>query len=169
MTTSLLAEGFGHHVWATCTLIDVCATLSEEQLQANAPGTYGPIIDTMRHIVGADTNYLVVLSGGEVATIDEDSMDLASLRAEMIRNEQRWADALPRHLDPAVVVVRHRDDGSESHAQTGTRLMQALQHGTDHRSQICTALTSLGIEPPEIDVWAYADAQGRLKVVEAPG
>ena len=169
MTTSLLAEGFGHHVWATCTLIDVCATLSEEQLQANAPGTYGPIIETMRHIVGADTDYLLVLSGGEVANIDESSMDLAALREEMVRNERRWADVLPHHLDPDAIVVRHRDDGTESHAPAGTRLMQALQHGTDHRSQICTALTSLGIDPPEIDVWAYADSQGRLKVVDTPG
>ena len=38
----------------------------------------------------------------------------------------------------------------------GIRLAQALHHGTDHRSQICTALTTLGVEPPEIDVWAFA-------------
>lgn len=30
---------------------------------------------------------------------------------------------------------------------------QALHHGTDHRSQICTALTTLGVEPLLIDVW----------------
>jgi uncharacterized damage-inducible protein DinB len=168
MTTSLLAEGFGHHVWATIRLIDICAELSEEQLQTTVPGTYGSIIDTMRHVVGADTDYLFVLSGGEISTIDEDTMDLAALREEMVRNGQRWSDVLPRHLDPDTVVIRHRDDGSESHAPAGTRLTQAVQHGTDHRSQICTALTTLGIDPPEIDAWAYADSQGRLAVVEAP-
>jgi uncharacterized damage-inducible protein DinB len=30
-----------------------------------------------------------------------------------------------------------------------------LNHGSDHRSQICTALTTLGIEPPKIDVMSY--------------
>ena len=169
MTTSLLAEGFGHHVWATVRLIDVCAGLSKEQLEGSVPGTYGSIIETMRHLVGADTDYLFVLSNGEIAGIEEDTMDLAALREEMVSNGQRWADVLPRHPDPDAVVIRHRDDGSESHAPTGTRLTQAIQHGTDHRSQICTALTALGIEPPEIDVWAYADDTGRLKVVEAPG
>ncbi len=52
-------------------------------------------------------------------------------------------------------MVRHRDDGPMSHALRGIRLAQFLHHGTDHRSQICTALTTLGIEPPEIDVWDF--------------
>jgi uncharacterized damage-inducible protein DinB len=168
MTTSLLAEGFGHHVWATLRLIDVCLELSEEQLRTPAPGTYGPIIDTMRHLVGADTDYLFVLTDGAVAQIDESTMDLPALRDEMVRNEARWTDAIRRHPDPDAVVVRHRDDGSESHAQAGTRLHQAIHHGTDHRSQVCTALTSLGIEPPEIDVWSYAGSKGTLSVIEAP-
>jgi hypothetical protein len=31
---------------------------------------------------------------------------------------------------------------------------------------VCTALSTLGIEPPEIDVWAYGDAIGRTRFVE---
>jgi len=62
-------------------------------------------------------------------------------------------------------VIRRRDDGSESHAPRGIRLAQAIHHGTDHRSQICTALTSLGIEPPLIDVWDYGETQGRVSQV----
>ena len=44
----------------------------------------------------------------------------------------------------------------------GIRLAQAIHHGTDHRSQICTALTMLGIEPPFIDVWAFGAETGRV-------
>jgi len=36
-----------------------------------------------------------------------------------------------------------------------TVLIQALDHGTEHRTQVRTALTVLGIEPPELDGWAY--------------
>lgn len=43
-----------------------------------------------------------------------------------------------------------------------------LHHGTDHRSQICTALTTLGIEPPEMDVWAFGAARGRVSEVPPP-
>jgi uncharacterized damage-inducible protein DinB len=62
--------------------------------------------------------------------------------------------------------VRHRDDGSETHAPVGLRLAQALHHGSDHRSQVCTALTALGVEPPEIDLWAFGWKDGR--VLEIP-
>jgi uncharacterized damage-inducible protein DinB len=47
----------------------------------------------------------------------------------------------------------------------GIRLAQALHHGTDHRSQICTALTTLGVEPPAIDVWDFGVQDGRVTEV----
>jgi uncharacterized damage-inducible protein DinB len=50
----------------------------------------------------------------------------------------------------------------------GIRLAQVVHHGTDHRSQICTALTTLGIEPPLIDVWDYGEAVGRTNEVPPP-
>ncbi len=43
----------------------------------------------------------------------------------------------------------------------------AHDDGTDHRSQVCTALTSLGVEPPDIDVWAYARESGRERLERA--
>jgi len=51
----------------------------------------------------------------------------------------------------------------------GNRLAQALHHGTDHRSQICTALTTLVVEPPLIDVWDFGGEDGRVVEIEPPG
>ena len=93
-------------------------------------------------------------------------MDVQELRAHVERFAEEWPKVLGERVDPDEVVVRHRDDGSETHAPVGIRLAQAVHHGTDHRSQICTALTTLGIEPPSIDVWDYGDLDGR--VVEIP-
>jgi uncharacterized damage-inducible protein DinB len=39
-------------------------------------------------------------------------------------------------------------------------LIQAINHATEHRSQVATILTQLGIQPPEMDVWAFADERG---------
>jgi len=166
MSRSLLADPFAHHVWATLRLIDACLALTREQVATGVPGTYGSILETMRHLVGADCSYLYALTGGRVATIDEDRMDLPELRAAMEGNGAAWSSLLAGDLDPDVIVVRHRDDGSESHAPMGVRLAQALHHGTDHRSQVCTALTILGVEPPAIDAWDFAAQDGRL--VEVP-
>ncbi len=162
MTKSLLADAFNHHVWATLRVLDACLELSDEQLQTAVPGTYGSILDTARHIVGADAGYLFVLSGGQRPQVDEEQMDLPALRSVMAGNGPVWAALVARELDPDEVVVRHRDDGSESHAPRSIRLAQVLHHGTDHRSQICTALTTLGIEPPPIDVWDFGAEDGRV-------
>ena len=168
MTRSVLNDAFGHHVWATLRLIDTCLALDPEQLSTAVPGTYGSILDTLRHTVGADRGYLYALTGGRVATIEEEGMDLTALRAVMDSDGPEWAAFVAQDLDPDLVVIRHRDDGSESHAPLGIRLAQALHHGTDHRSQVCTALTSLGIEPPAIDAWDFAWQDGRLTEVPPP-
>jgi uncharacterized damage-inducible protein DinB len=164
--TSPLSDAFGHHVWATLRLLDACDRLTPEQLATTVPGTYGSILDTMRHLVGADASYLYVTSGGAVEAIDEERMDLGELRAAMERHASVWPTVIGGDIDPTLVLIRHRPDGSETRAPLGIRLAQILHHGTDHRSQICTALTTLGIEPPAIDVWDYGFEDGR--VVEVP-
>ena len=158
----MLDDAFAHHVWATLRVIDACLPLTPEQLETTLPGTYGSILDTMRHTVGGDTSYLFAMTGGKVAQIDEDQMDLNELRVVMESHGAAWSELLEPDLDPEAVIVRRRDDGSETHAPMGIRLAQALHHGTDHRSQICTALTTLGVEPPEIDVWDFGFQDGRV-------
>ena len=166
VSPSVLDDAFAHHVWATLKVIDTCLPLTQEQLATTVPGTYGSIIDMVRHIVGGDAWYLFVITEGRSPNIDEEGMDLAELRAVMEAHEDEWSRLLAEDLDPDTIVVRRDDDGLEVRAALGVRLAQAVHHGTDHRSQICTALTTLGIEPPEIDLWAYGEEFGR--VVEIP-
>lgn len=164
--SGLMDTAFGHHAWATLALIDTCAALGEEQLEATAEGVYGTIIDTLRHLVQADSNYLVALSGGAVPAVKLGGHDLAGLREVMQSNAAAWTEYLAGDLQADAVVGRRREDGSSTEATVGVRLAQALHHGTDHRSQICTILTRLGVEPPDIDVWVYGELEGR--VVEHP-
>ena len=72
-------------------------------------------------------------------------MDLAELRAAMEGHGAAWSAHPGGRSRPGHRPERHRDDGSETHAPVSIRLAQALHHGTDHRSQICTALTTLGV------------------------
>ena len=162
----LLEDAFAHHVWATLRLADTCLELSPQQLETAVPGTYGSILETARHLVGADATYLFVTGGERTPLIDADRMDLAELRAQMESHGAAWSRILGGDLDRDAVLVRRRDDGSQTQAPIGIRLAQALHHGTDHRSQICTALTALGVEPPAIDVWDFGLDDGR--VVEVP-
>ena len=168
MSKSMMDAAFGHHVWATLRLLDVCLGMSPEQLETAVPGTYGSILDTQRHLVGADSWYLSVINADDSVLIDEEQMGLAELRAVMQRQEATWSRVLVEHLDPdAVSKEVDVDDVYQKDATMGIRLAQALHHGTDHRSQICTALTSLGVEASAIDVWDFG-IQARSVVETLP-
>ena len=65
-----------------------------------------------------------------------------------------------------IAIAEHGDTNQIFHLDGGTYeapaivvLIQAINHGDDHRSQICTLLSLQGIEPPYIDAWSYNDAQ----------
>ena len=166
MTRSLLDDAFAHNVWATLQLIDTCLGLSQEQLETAVPGTYGSVLDTMRHIVGSDSWYLFRITGDRSFVIDRRRMDLSELRTAMEDNGAVWSQILAGDIDPDAMLVETNDDGPDALDATGIVLGQALHHGTDHRSQVCTALTRLGIEPPDIDVWSFGIQNGRC--IEGP-
>ena len=158
---SPLVDAFGHHVWATIRVLDACATLSDEQLAVVVPDTYGSILSTLRHLVGGDVFYLDVLTG-QKEPFDEPTSDIATLREVMQAHDSLWQRLIAEQPDGTTVVIEYEDSGYETLAPVGIRLAQALHHGTDHRSQICTALTALGVEPPSIDVWDYGALDGRV-------
>jgi uncharacterized damage-inducible protein DinB len=169
MTTSILGDAFAHHVWATERLIDACSALTSEQLTTPAPGTYGSILATLRHLVGSDRWYLSFFGGAPIGPGEEETeTTLAELRSAIAGNGAAWSELLAGTIDPDADVVEHSDEGWEFHARTGIRLAQVIHHGSDHRSQVCTALSSLGLTPPQIGVWDFAVATGRAWDVSAP-
>jgi uncharacterized damage-inducible protein DinB len=163
VTRPVLADAFAHHAWATLRLIDTCLALTPEQLDTAVPGTYGSIVATMRHIVDADAWDLFIFTGDRSDLVDTDPMDLAQLRTTMERHDERWAEVLTGGLDPDVILEEvDEHDGYRRLAPVGIRFAGVLNHGTDHRSQICTALTALGVEPPSIDTVDYGLAVGSV-------
>jgi uncharacterized damage-inducible protein DinB len=168
MNGLLLDDAFAHHVWATLRIIDACDPLTPEQLDTIVPGTYGTIIDTLRHTVAADVSYATLFTTEGPGEVDEEHADVPTMRRAMEAMRAAWAAVLGTELDPTALITRHRDDGSTSTAPLGVRLAQVVHHGTDHRSQICTALTTLSIAPPDIDVWGVADAHRRLSETPPP-
>lgn len=161
---SLLTDAFAHHTWATERMIDACSDLTREQLRAPAPGTYGSIVDTFRHVVGSDGWHLSFFRD-QPAPIDEGAdVSLAELRSANTSNGAAWMEIIAGQLDAEAEVVEH-GDGWDFHAPLGLRLAQVLHHGTDHRSQVCTALTSFGLAPPGVDLWRFGETTGRTRAV----
>jgi uncharacterized damage-inducible protein DinB len=168
MSGSLLEAAFAHHVWATSRVIDACLGLTVEKVETSVLGTRGPVLETLRHVVRSDAEELFFLTGDVAFDIDDEQVSLAEARVIMERNGSGWAEYISRSLDPdAMVHEVDTTDGYQRWAPVGFRLAQALHHGTDHRSQVCTTLTTLGVEPPAIDVYAFGLVTGRI-VEEMP-
>lgn len=163
MTRSLLADAFEHHVWATLCVIDACLALNPEQLATEVPGTYGSLLDTLRHVVNGDSFDLFVTSGVVTPDFADEGLGLPELRAAMERNGAGWARLLGGDLDPDTILREiDPDDGYQRDAPLSIRLTAALEHGSDHRSQACVILTALGQEPPGIDAWHFGLHSGRI-------
>ena len=160
MTENILVKIFEHNNWANDQIIRACYDLSDEQLDAVPQSTTkGSIRRTLTHLVSSQSGYLTLLtqsleSRREVRPVLDELRDAARASGEgFIDLARDTSGKLPRTqlqthdnylVDPWVVMV------------------QAINHATEHREQIKSMLTTLGVTPPEIDGWDYGTATGAL-------
>ncbi len=162
-----LIDAFRHNAWATRELLQVCAQLSDVQLQASVEGTFGTIIWTLWHTVASEAGYLTRLSGAEPAW-DRHAETPPSVNLLIEFNddlEGRWMTFLSRPFDATRSFPIEWYDGVVRDVPATIPLIQAIHHGSEHRSQVATILTQIGIEPPEWGAWEYAEHTGRAPVL----
>ncbi len=83
-----LVDLFKHNLWANQRLLNTCANLSDEQLDASAPGTYGRVRDTLAHITAAEGWYVSLLVGSkaEQPWLSAEFPGFEELRARLTRS-----------------------------------------------------------------------------------
>jgi uncharacterized damage-inducible protein DinB len=158
---SLWIEAFRYHRWANLHLLDVCGGLTDEQLQLTSPGTYGTIAATLFHLIGAEQGYIERLGGTKRRfTRDMEFPGIDALKKEAERCGDELI-GLASHTEPDDEFEAVFQDG-RYRLQKGVVLIQALHHGNDHRTHVCTILGAHGIDYGDMDVWAYGDATGSI-------
>lgn len=158
-----LIDGFRYNTWATRELLTLSRELSQEQLDATAVGAYGSIIDTLRHIIWGDAWDCVRLTG-EQPSWDyraEDAPDLDELSRRVDELEDYWESFLETPVDAERTFLIPWHDGGARDVPAGILLIGVLHHAIEHRSQICTILTAIGVEPPD-----YGSDMGPLDYAE---
>lgn len=74
----------------------------------------------------------------------------------MREHADRWTAFLDRlNAGTLDVTFPGRSDYPQTPHAEGLFLLQALHHGNDHRTQICSTLGALGLDVPELDGWTY--------------
>ncbi|HEX5631147.1 MAG TPA: DinB family protein [Acidimicrobiia bacterium] len=161
--TDLITDLYRQNEWANLETLRICRDLTDEQLDSTAVGSYGSIRATLQHIVGAETGYAFRLGNTTTTRIrgDEPWHGFDTLEASV---RGVVATFIAAATDPGKV-IRVGSDDEPYEVEASVILTQVLNHSTEHRSQVFSMLTGLGIEPPELSGWEWGLAVGKMHSV----
>lgn len=156
-TIDTLTTLFSHNLWANLRLLERCADLTSEQLAVSIPGARGSIRDTLEHMTTAEQSYFSRISTDKPFIRPEDSLPMTIV--EMKDSMRATGNGL---IEWATKVqaedMVHLDwDGTPREVPKTIILTQVINHATEHREQVKAILTEMGIEPPDLQSWAYFD------------
>ncbi len=160
MTENILEKLFEHNNWANRRIIQACYALSDRQLDAEPQSvTKGSIRLTLVHLVASQQSYVSLL------TLPVEA------RARAIPSVAQLEQAATSSGEGLLALARD-EPGKRPQTQLRTTdgyfvepwvvMVQAINHATEHREQISSMLSSLGVTPPEMDGWAYGEATNTL-------
>ncbi|HEX6484051.1 MAG TPA: DinB family protein [Ktedonobacteraceae bacterium] len=158
MTTGL-ADFFKYNLWANLRLLDVCAPLSDAQLDATTRGTFGSVRQTLIHIFAGEEGYVQRFTG-KLPTPRLPELTTFPGFDELQRRAKRSGEALiaiAQQWEPSQV-LQLSYQGQSYEVPAIFVLIQAVNHAVDHRSQVATLLSQQDVTPPELDGWAYYGA-----------
>jgi uncharacterized damage-inducible protein DinB len=152
-----------HNAWATAQVLETLRGLDEMALNATVPGTYGTILETIRHLVDAEGSYVYRLTGAwpdHPWRGDADvGLDVLNERAAILGETLERFLAEPWDCDR--LGEARGGDGSVFAVPAGVFLTQIFHHANEHRAHICTMLGSLGHDAPDVSAWGYSLAAER--------
>ena len=150
-------ELFEHHLWANEKLLAACAQLDDTALDAPADGAYGTIRGTLVHMFAAETRYVAAIRGEprpDALNENKPFPGSDTLRAFASRTATDLI-ALVQSAGPNDRM--HGENRGESYdLPLSIPFAQAINHGTEHRTNITTVMAARGLDAPQLDVWQYA-------------
>ena len=152
MADNILLKLFEHNNWANMRIIQACALLSDEQLDGEPhSATKGSIRGTLTHLVSSQRGYLALLTlpadqrPRTPLAFTELQESLATSGEGLVSLVRDQAGTLPDRLQTT--------DGY--YVEPWVVLLQVINHATEHREQIKSMLSALGVTPPDMDGWDY--------------
>jgi uncharacterized damage-inducible protein DinB len=162
--TSVLTKLFKHNTWANLKLLAYCENLTDEQLDTAAVGCFGSIRDTLVHITYGEVD-AIHLATNKLAPESLSSTQFPGF--DLLKERISWAS--DRFLQLAIsaradtIVEVRRPDEPIYRFPLASFLVQAINHSTEHRTQISTIITQLGMEPPSMSGWTYMREIGEFQ------
>ncbi len=160
MNENSLAKLFEHNNWANLQILQACSALSDEQLDAEPQSaTQGSIRSTLSHLITAQRGYLSLLTLPVEARPNTPLAFTELQESARISGEGLLALARDESSISLTTQLRTRDG---FFVAPWVVMLQVINHATEHREQIKSMLSALGVTPPEIDGWSYGESTDAL-------
>lgn len=160
MTENFLVKIFEHNNWANLQIIQACSSLSDEQLDAEPQSvTKGTIRGTLVHLVSSQESYLRTLTVPREERLHPRTVPFAELE-ESARISGEGLLAVASGEQKTFEARLKTRDGF--YTEPWVVMLQVINHATEHREQIKSMLSALGVTPPDIDGWDYGFATNTL-------
>lgn len=156
-----LRDLYAYNAWANAQVFAICGGIDQARLDEQAPGTFGTLTETLKHLIGVEAAYLHMLrdeapnsEGPRDAFFAHDLAWFASRAAQLGREYSDLvttaSDAFydePLHV-PWFDFQLTKHDG----------LLQVLSHSAQHRAQVFSVLGERGVAVPDLDYVLYVQS-----------
>ena len=159
----ILRELYEQNLWANLRLLDHCEGLPDAAMDFELAGTYGTPRQTLVHLLAAEQRYVALLTGQdpEQPLRESDGFPGFDVLREQARRSGSALNRLADDLDVEATWTSNHQ-GKDWEARSFVVMIQAINHGTEHREQVKAALTHAGQPAPDIDGWSYGEAVGHI-------
>jgi uncharacterized damage-inducible protein DinB len=157
MTVDDLRRLHAYNLWATGALLDAADRATAEQLTQPLGSSFGTLLGTLQHMLGAEWVWLERFNGRSPASFPgaDGLTTIAAIR--------RLWDEVSAGLDAVIAAtpdldraVAYRTFKGDSFAQPlGDLLQHVFNHGSYHRGQVAMSLRLLGLPAPSTDLVAF--------------
>lgn len=143
--------------WASQRLVDVAATLTQEELTRDFKTADKTVLGTLVHIYSAERVWLSLAKAEPGAMFGtREDRDLASLQTEWPALHQRWKQWLRDSCGEDVArPISFQVQGRTCARPAWQVVLHLVNHATHHRGQVSGFLRAMGQTPPPLDLMHY--------------
>ncbi|HEX5691239.1 MAG TPA: DinB family protein [Roseiflexaceae bacterium] len=153
---------YDYHYWANARLLDTVARAPEDAF-LNASLGMAQMRDTLVHAMSAEWNWRSRWQGVSHRQMlaPDDFPTLLALRERWQEEEGRMRAFLAELTDERLQqrIAYNTTDGTPHSNVLWIMMLQVLNHGTQHRSELALLLTELGYSPGNLDFIVYVREQ----------
>lgn len=163
-----LSDLYAYNAWANAQVFAACRDLDQARLDEDAPGTFGSITETLKHMAQVELVYFLMLQDKPLPASQKE-------RDEFFAHDLAWfAETLARVGQGYVELVANADDAFLSQPlhvpwfdfalTKHDGLLQVLSHSAQHRAQVFSVLGQRGIEVPDLDYVLFVESRQQGEV-----